>query len=137
MSLEANKTLIRRQYEELINKKNLSVIDTDMTKDFIDHEAPSTQILGPEGVKQWIKYLHSTLPDLHVTIEDMIAEGDRVVVRDTWHGTHTGPFLNIPPTGKKFILKGIVIWRIEKGKIKERWATLDRWGLKEQLEGYR
>ena len=133
MSLEPNKALVRRQFEELINRKNLSVIDSDMAPDFVDHEAVPGLAPGLTGVRQWITGMHQACPDLRVTIEDMIAEGDRVVVRNTWRGTHTGPLLGIPPTGRTFELTGIVIWRIAAGKICERWATLDQWGLRQQL----
>ena len=133
MDLEANKKLVRRQFEELINNKNLTVIDSDMAADFIDHEAAPSLAPGLEGVRQHISGLHQNCPDLHVTIEDIIAEGDRVVVRNTWRGTHTGPAFGVPPTGKSFVLKGIVVWRIRDSQICERWATLDRLGLQQQL----
>ncbi|MBW4522397.1 MAG: ester cyclase [Scytolyngbya sp. HA4215-MV1] len=133
MDLETNKRLVRRQFEELINHKNLAVIDSDMAADFIDHEAAPGLAPGLEGVRQHISGLHQNCPDLHVTIEDIIAEGDRVVVRNTWQGTHTGPLFGIPATGKRFILKGIVVWRIREGRICERWATLDQFGLCQQL----
>ncbi len=133
MNLEVNKALVRRQFEELINRKNLAIIDSDMATDFVDHEAPPHLPPGLAGVRAWISGLYETCPDFHVTIEDILAEGDRVVVRNTWRGTHTGPLMGIPPTGKPFVLKGIVIWRIANGKICERWATLDQWGLRQQL----
>jgi [ribosomal protein S5]-alanine N-acetyltransferase len=133
MDLETNKRLVRRQFEELINNKNLMVIDSDMAVDFIDHEAAPGIVPGLEGVRQHINGLHQNCPDLHVTIEDIIAESDRVVVRNTWRGTHTGHLFGIPPTGKCFVLKGIVVWRIRDGRICERWATLDQLGLHQQL----
>jgi steroid delta-isomerase-like uncharacterized protein len=133
MSLETNKALVRRQFEELINQKNLSPIDTDMAADFVDHEAPPNTPPGPGGVRRWISYLHTVAPDLQATIEDIVAENDKVVVRNTWRGTHTGPLFGIAPTGKSFVLKGMVMWRIQDGKIAERWANLDQWGLRQQL----
>jgi steroid delta-isomerase-like uncharacterized protein len=135
VSLEHNKMIVRRQFEELINNRNLAILDTDMAAGFVDHEAPPTQPPGPDGVKQWIKRLHQDVPDLHVTIEDIVAEGDKVVVRNTWRGTHTGPFMGMAPTGKRFALKGMVLWRLADGKLMERWATLDHWGLRQQLQG--
>ena len=127
--IENNKALVRRQFEELINRKNLAIIESDMALDFVDHEAVPDLPPGLAGVREWIGRLHQTCPDLHVTIEDIIAEGDRVVVRNTWRGTHTGPLLGIPPTGKRFELKGVVIWRIANGRICERRATLDHLGF--------
>ncbi len=133
MSLEENKALVRRQFDELINRKNISIIESDMSTDFVDHESAPHLPPGRDGVRTWIVGLYDACSDLQVTIEDMIAEGDRVVVRNTWRGTHTGPLMGIPPTGKQFVLKGIVIWRIRDGKICERWATLDQFGLRQQL----
>lgn len=134
MSVEHNKMIVRRQFEELINNRNLAVLDTDMAEDFVDHEAPPTQPVGPDGVKKWIVRLYQDVPDLHVTIEDIVAEGDRVVVRNTWRGTHSGPFMGMAPTGKRFELKGMVLWRLTEGRLIERWATLDHWGLRQQLQ---
>ncbi|MFN7945698.1 MAG: ester cyclase [Blastocatellia bacterium] len=131
---EFNKALVRRQFEELINRRNLSVVEQDIAGDFVDHEAPTGTPPGPVWVKHWIRTLLQVVPDLHVTIEDIFAEDDRVVVRNTWRGTHTGFFLGLAPTGRKFVLKGIVIWRIADGRLKERWATLDQWSLVRQLQ---
>jgi steroid delta-isomerase-like uncharacterized protein len=133
MDLEANKRLVRRQFEALINHKDLTVIESDMADDFIDHDAVPGSVPGLAGVRQHITGLHQNCPDLHVTIEDIIAEGDRVVVRNTWRGTHSGPLFGIAPTGKSFVLKGIVVWRIRDDRICERWATLDQLGLRQQL----
>jgi steroid delta-isomerase-like uncharacterized protein len=133
MSLEESKRLVRRQFDDLINRKDLSVIEADMAEDFVDHEAAPHLPPGREGARAWIRHLYEVVPDLHATIEDMVAEGDRVVVRNTWRGTHTGPFMGVPPTGRPFVLKGIVMWRVAGGKIVERWAKLDRFGLMQQL----
>jgi steroid delta-isomerase-like uncharacterized protein len=130
--LDRNKALVRRQFEELINHKSLEALE-DLAPDFVDHQAPPEQPPGPEGVRQWITHLHQVCPDLQVTIEDIVADGDKVVVRNTWRGTHTGPLFGIPATGKPFTLTGIVLWRIEGGKLRERWALVDRWGLHQQL----
>jgi predicted ester cyclase len=110
------------------------VIEEDIAEDFVDHEAPTGTPPGPVWVKHWIRALFQVVPDLHVTIEDIFAEDDRVVVRNTWRGTHTGLFPGLAPTGRSFAFKGIVIWRIADGKLRERWATLDQWGLIRQLQ---
>lgn len=134
MSIEENKALVRRHFEELVNNKNLTVIDEQVAPDFVDHSSLSGQpAYGPEAPRQAMKILHTALPDAHVTIEDVIAEGDRVVVRNTWRGTHLGPLMGIPPTGKPLVLTGIVIWRIADGKIVERWANIDTLGVLQQL----
>ncbi len=126
MSLEANKLLIRQHMETVVNQRDLSVIDEQVASDFVDHDAPTGLMLGPEGVKATIRRLHTAFPDIHLTIDDMIAEGDQVVVRNTWCGTHAAEFLGIPPTNSKVVMTGIVIWRITNGKIVERWARIDR-----------
>jgi len=133
--MSKQKELVLRQYIELINNKNLSIIDEDMHPDFEDQPVRPDAIPGRDGVRAWISHLHEVVPDLHVTIHDIVEEGDRVAVRASWTGTHTGLFFGIPPTGKRFTMKGMVFWRIEDGKIRERWATLDQLDLRRQLEG--
>ena len=128
------KALVRRQFEDLINRKDLSVLDTDLAVDFRDHGAAPGSLPGIEGAKAWIRHLHAAIPDLLVTIDAMVAEGDLVVVRNTWRGTHTGLFLGLPATGRPFTLTGMVMWRIRNGLIQERWASLDRLETLRQLQ---
>ena len=134
MSLEANKALVRRQFEELLNKKNLSVIDEDMAPDFVDHAA---QMGGGdptrEGFKTQVRLFRSAFPDGHSRIEDLIAEGDRVVARWTDGGTQRGEWMGIPPTGKRVTMSGIDIYRIDQGRIAEFWCSEDELGLLRQL----
>ena len=87
MSLEENKQLIRAHFEELMNNKNLSKADDHLATDFIDHEAPPG-FQGVEGVKRYLAGVREAFPNMHVTIKEMIAEDDRIVVRNTWRGTH-------------------------------------------------
>lgn len=131
-ALDRNRAMVRRQFEELINQKDLSALE-DLASDFVDHQAPPDQPPGPEGVRQWATHLYEVCPDLRVTVEDIVADGDKVAVRNTWKGTHTGPLFDIPPTGKPFTLTGMVLWYVENGKLRERWAVLDRWDLRRQL----
>jgi predicted ester cyclase len=79
--------------------------------------------------------LHTAFPDLRIEIEDIVAEGDRVAVRARWHGTHRGvlPMIPFPATNRAVTFTGMVFWRIRDGKIVERWATIDRLGLQQQL----
>ncbi|HEY9662822.1 MAG TPA: ester cyclase [Allocoleopsis sp.] len=121
-----NKRLVRNYFEEVTNQGDLEAISKYIATDFVDHDAPSGLMMGIEGVRETITLLRTAFPDFHATIEDIIAEGDKVVVRNIWHGTHQGSFLNMSPTGKQVTMKGIVIWRIQDGKIVERWATIDR-----------
>src|SRR6266566_4202929 len=100
MSTEDNKALVRRCYDEVHNKKNLAAINEFLDPNGIDHAAPPGLPGGLEGAKQFVSMFLTAFPDYHVTFEDMIAEGDKVVCRLTWHGTHQGKFMGIPPTGK-------------------------------------
>ena len=123
--LRNNKALIKKLFEEEINQKNLTVMESMVTDEYVSH---NDSIGSPGGIKQTEKFLaavFAAFPDTRVTIEDMIAEGDKVVVRNTWRGTFRGPWMGIPPTGKEVTWTGIVIWRIEKGKIAERSANIN------------
>ncbi len=91
------------------------------------------EIRGPEGLKQYTSMTLAAFADLHVTVEDEIAEGDKVVTRYSARGTHKGEIMGIPPTGKQVAWTGIVITRIAGGKIIEAWANIDRLGVMQQL----
>ncbi len=123
MTIEDNKHLIRRLYEET-DKQNFAALDEFFSADLIDHDPPPIPDLKPglEGIKQSFKVFASAYPDGSHVIHDLIAEGNRVVVRVSGTGTQTGEFKGIKPTGKKVEMTGIVIYRIEGGKIVERWA---------------
>jgi steroid delta-isomerase-like uncharacterized protein len=133
MTLEEMKAFVKRHDEAVINKNDLSVLETDISPDYVDHSALPGFSPGPEGAKAMLSMIHGAFPDLRATIEDAIAEGDKVVVRKTWTGTHEGEFMGVPSTGKRVRFEGIVIWRIEAGQLAERWASIDRFGLMEQL----
>ncbi len=133
MSIEENKALIRLFYEEVFNKKNLAAVDDFFAPDHVDHTLPAGLPVGPEGTKQAIAMTLSGFPDLRVTIEDMIAEGDKVVIRFTTHGTQQGALGGIPPTGKQVAVPTIEITRIAGGKIAEDWGLDDRLGMLQQL----
>jgi predicted ester cyclase len=99
MSSEDNKALVRRFFEEVLNEKRVDRADELVAPDYLDHAAVPGQAPGLEGAKQrWAMYF-AAIPDLHTTIDDMVAEGDRVVVRYTGEGTQKGELLGIPPTG--------------------------------------
>jgi steroid delta-isomerase-like uncharacterized protein len=135
VSLVENKVLVRDIFEKGLNEGQVDLIANRTADDFIDHDIHvETGIAGgPEDMRQALKLIIQGFPDVHVTIEDIIAEGDRVVVRNTWRGTHRGVFNGIEPTGRPIEIGGIVIWRIEEGKIAERWANIDTAGLLRQL----
>jgi steroid delta-isomerase-like uncharacterized protein len=135
MTLEENKKLIRDHYEAFVHRRDAEAVRNQLAPDFVDHEMPPGMPPGPEGALRWTEMLHQAFPDMRIAIEDIIAEGDRVAVRASWTGTHRGslPMLDLAPTNRSFVLKGMVFWRISGDRIAERWATLDLAGLRRQL----
>lgn len=131
---EQNKSLIRRTVEEVWNRRNFTVLGELITSDFILHSAvPGDEIRGREGIKQFYMLLHHAFPDIRFTIEDQIAEGERVVTHWTAQGTQREEFKDIPTTGKQLNIRAIDIDRIVDGKVVERWTSLDEFGLLGQL----
>ncbi len=132
MSTEENKALVRRYLAEVYNNKNMAAIDELMASNFVAHA------YGPpgdrEGYKQTVSMLFTGFPDYHLTVEDMVAEGDRVAVRFTWRGTHKGEFAGIGPTGKQVNVTAMTIHRISDGKVVETWGLVDRLGQMQQLD---
>jgi steroid delta-isomerase-like uncharacterized protein len=133
MSTEENKAIDRRIVEGGFNTGNTAVLDEFIAADCVDHAAPPGTPSGREGAKQFFAMLRSAFPDLHTTIEDVVAEGDKVVTRSTWHGTHRGAFLGIPATGKQVAVTQIDITRYAGGKVVEHWGNQDLLGLMQQL----
>ncbi len=133
---EQNKGLVRRFFEEIFHKGNLALINELYAPNFVSH-AYHGEVKGPESYKQLVAMYRTAFPDLHFTIEDQIAEGDKVVTRWRNRGTHKGELVgeprSIPPTGKQVALSGIVIHRIVGGKFVEQWEDWDRMGLMQQL----
>jgi steroid delta-isomerase-like uncharacterized protein len=111
--LEENKAIVRR-FIEAYNNRNLAVFDDLVAPDYVDPE-----VGGREGLKQLMTMLFKAFPDFHETIEDIIAEGDKVWILFTYMGTHTGEFLGFAPTGKKITSRAVDIYRIVDGKIVE------------------
>jgi predicted ester cyclase len=111
------KQFVRDHFEEFVNKRNASVIRKNMTPDFSDHDGPGGKPTGVDGDEQMMIAMYKSMPDLHLTIEDMMAEDDKVVCRNIWRWTDT-------VSGKKMQFHGFVMWRFEGRKIVERWATV-------------
>ncbi len=137
MSTEENKALALRFVEEGINSRgNLAVIDDLFASDFVDRNPlPGLPSLLPglAGFKQLVVIFRAAFPDLHYTVEDMIAEGDKVVFRYTARGTNEGELLGMPPTGERMTMTGIDIFRITGGRIVEWWHTDDYLDLLQQF----
>jgi predicted ester cyclase len=133
MSAEENKAKVRRLIEEFINKGDLAVADEIFATNFVNHSPAAGTTPDREGIKQYITMLHTAFPDFHCTIGDLIAEGDRVVVRLTCCGTHKGEFMGVSPTGRQGNVTAISILRFVGGKVVERWNNTDNLGLLQQL----
>jgi steroid delta-isomerase-like uncharacterized protein len=132
MSTEANKILARRVFEEVLNGRNLNLLDELAVPDYIEHNPLPGQSTGIEGIRDRYTTLFKAF-DSQFTIDDVIAEGDKVVLRWTQAGTHIGPFLGMPRTDRSFRTTGIEIWRVENGKLAEHWDVVDVFGLLMQL----
>jgi len=129
MSLEENEAIIRSLFEAL-NEQNLALLDELVAPDYVDH---TLQIRGLESLKQYIPMLPKGFPDLRETIEDIIAEGDKVWVRFKVTGTHRGVYRGLAPTGKKFTIRAVSVYRIVDSKVVEREAIYDRLDFLKQL----
>jgi steroid delta-isomerase-like uncharacterized protein len=133
MSVEENKAIFRRYVEEIPNQGNLEFADEIFDR-YISHQPDgSTLVRGPEDVKRFTREFNSAFPDLHVSIEDQIAEGDKVVSHFTIRGTHQGEFRGMAPTGKEIALNGVTTFRFsEEGKVVETWDSYDQLSLMRQ-----
>jgi steroid delta-isomerase-like uncharacterized protein len=134
MSAEQNKSIVRRWIENGWNRGNVSLIDDLYTSNVVQYD-PSTpvEVKGSEALKQYVTAFLTALPDLQFTIEDLVAEGDKVVWRFSSHGTHQGPLMGIPATGRTATVTGMVLFRLENSKIAEVWVNIDTLGMLEQM----
>jgi len=130
---EANKAMVRRFANEVMNKGNLRMVDELCAPNVVDHSIPPGFPAGAAGVKQMATTYRSAFPDMRITIEDLIAEGDKVVARWSGTGTHRGELMGIPATGKRVTVTGIGIDRFAGGKIVEHWENFDQLGMMQQL----
>jgi steroid delta-isomerase-like uncharacterized protein len=131
--MEANKALVRRFYEEIFNQKNMDALDALLPSDAVDHALPPGMPAGREGVRQFIGMYLTAFPDMRVTLEDLLAEGDKVVVRTTYRGTHQAELMGIPATGKQVTVTSIEILRCAGDQLAEHWAAVDQLGMLQQL----
>lgn len=119
--------------EEVLNKGNMQVVDELIAPNFVEHDPFPGQAPGVEGLKQAMVALRQAFPDLHVTVDEMLSDGDKVVIRSTMKGTHKGTFMNIPATGKQISVEGIDIVRISNGRAVEHWGVTDNLTMMQQL----
>ena len=129
---EENKALFRR-ITDAFSMGDLSAFDELVAPQYIEHNPAPGQESGPEGLKQIAAMFRTAFPDMQVTIEDLIAEGDKVVGRITTRGTHKGEFLGAPPTNQVVDMQEIHIVRFSDGKMVEHWGLEDSLGLMQQL----
>ncbi len=131
---ERNKAIIQLAYAELFDQGKLSLAEELIAPDYIDHVAPpGLTNRGPEAMRQLVTLFHSAFPDVHHTVEELVAEGDTVAARVTWSGTHRGPFLGIAPTGRAVRQAQMHFIRFRNGQVVEHWAVRDDLGLMQQL----
>jgi steroid delta-isomerase-like uncharacterized protein len=133
MSTEENKATARRFLEQGFNRHDLGLMEATTAPNVVNHSLPAGIPPNREGWKMMASMFFAAFPDMQVTIDDLLAEGDSVVTRWTGRGTHQGEMMGIPPTDKPVTLTGITIDRFENGKIAEHWENLDQLGMLQQL----
>ena len=133
MSTEDKKALVRRFVDEVQSGGNTDLIDEICSPEFVNHSAPPDLPADREGIKILTTMFKGAFPDSYFTVEDMIAEGDKVVTRKTFHGTHEGEFMSIPPSGRTVNVSLIDVVRISDGKVVEHWSVGDNLGMMRQL----
>ena len=133
MSESENRAVVQRFLEEVINEGRLEQADEIVAQDFVELDPLPGQRQGREGLKEVIGMLRAAFPDMHWVVEEMIAEGEKVVTRFTWTGTQQGPFMGIPATGRNVVVKGVVIDRIVGGMMTDSRILMDTMGMMQQL----
>jgi steroid delta-isomerase-like uncharacterized protein len=128
-----NVAVVRRYFEEVLGGGRLDRLNELVAPDYVDHTARPGRAPGAAGVRAVVELFHMAFPDLVVTVEDTIAEQDRVATRFTLRGTQRGPFAGLPPTGRHVVITGIAISRVADGRITEQWDQADMLGLLQQL----
>ena len=131
--MDKNKAITGRFWEEVFNRRNLDVIPNLVTKDYVFHGSAGKEVRGREGLKQFLRMFFNAFPDLRFDVEDIFAEGDKVVSRVTCRGTHKGALMGIPPTGKQIATTVICINRFVGERIAEDWELIDLFGMMVQL----
>jgi steroid delta-isomerase-like uncharacterized protein len=134
MSTEENKAIARRWAEEVWSEGNLGRIEELVLPDYVEHDpAVPEEVRGPEGVRRYIEEFRRAFPDMRLTVEDQVAEGDRVVTRWTARGTHRGEFMGLPASGNRLEMGGMSIDRFSGGRLVESWENYDALGMMRQI----
>jgi steroid delta-isomerase-like uncharacterized protein len=135
--VEENKALVRRWFDEVFNRQDLAVMDEIVAEDIVNHAGRDlVTMAGREGYRTLLRQLFIGFPDWHFEVEDVIAEGDRVVVRTTMRGTHQGVFRGVAATGRRVTWEHIHIFRVIDGKLAEHWACRNDIGILQQLGAF-
>ena len=132
MKTKANSTVARRYYEEVLNERNFDLLDELAITDYVENDPLPGQATGREGLKQRVAAIQNAFGQTF-SIEDIVADDDKVVVRWTGSGKHSGEFMGIPPTGNSFSIAGIDIHRFRDGRMAEHWHVVDQLSLLQQL----
>jgi steroid delta-isomerase-like uncharacterized protein len=132
MSTETNKAIVRRYIEQVLSNQRLDLLD-EFFVDTVELHGVGPSIIGRTAVVEWYAMFAAAFPDWHTTIDDMVAEGDKVVVRITSNGTHQGEFQGLPATGKPYTQNAIAIFHLTNGKIVEAWVQTDILSMMQQL----
>jgi steroid delta-isomerase-like uncharacterized protein len=130
MTTDDNKALVQRFFDEVINQRNLAALDQFISPGGVNHTMPAGM---PQEANQFLGQFLNAFPDVKATVEDLMADGDKVVARVSYRGTHQGAFRGIPPTGKPIAVMGINIFRIANGKLVEHWGLTDRLAVLQQI----
>ena len=133
MLTEENKAQFHRTYEEFFNQGTLAIADELVAPDYLNFDAPPGRDRGPESMLGIATMLRAAFPDLHFTVEELVAEGDTIMGRVTMSGTHQGPFQGMPPTGRSFQQDQMHLVRFRDGKAIEHRAVRDDLGMMRQL----
>lgn len=133
MSLEENKAVIRRMTDEFYNQGNIESAEQFFADTYVHHDPASPQVRDRDGLKIMVRAFCTGCPDLHIMIDDLLADGDMVTKRWTFHATHTGDLSGMPPTGKGITMSGLELFRLANGKIVECWSAYDNLSLLQQL----
>jgi len=130
---EANKALVRRLFDDVLNAGKLGLLDTLIGAAYVDHNPAPGQAVGAAGVKAKVAALREAFPDLRFTLEELVGEDEIVAARYHWRGTHRGQFLGVPPTGKTILVRGMDFYRLRENRIVEHWDNVDELGMLTQL----